>query len=120
MVLRPWLISSPPWSIMRLKLSSWIALRSRYTRGHSCTSRAASTCGVPPVHEGFVRRWLDNHTVSGVILAALFPPSTIDSCPILQGVHQSALKAPEPRMFVVIEHAQQAQVVVVKGLGQGH
>src|SRR5256885_7717180 len=55
-----------------------------------------------PVHQGFVRRGLDNHKVTGIIFAARFPRPTIDSCPILQGVHQSGLKAPEPRMLVVI------------------
>src|SRR2546428_6557832 len=73
-----------------------------------------------PIDQGLVLGGLDNHKVSWIILTALFPRSAIDLAPIVEGLHLGGLEAPETCMFVIIEHAQQAQVVVVKRLGQGH
>ncbi len=54
-----------------------------------------------------------------IIRTALFPGATRDSGAVFEGFDLGGLKAAQTRMLLVIEHTSQAQVVVVKGLGQG-
>ena len=81
-------------------------------------SRLLDFWGAPRAH-GLVLGGLDNHQVSWIILTALLPRSALDLAPIVEGLHLGGLAAPETCMFVLIAHAQQAQVVVGKRLGQG-
>src|SRR5438132_9127220 len=73
-----------------------------------------------PVHQGLVLWGYDDDKVPGIIGPGLFPRSAIDPCAILKEVDLGGLKALQASMLVVIEHAQQAQALVVKRTRHGH
>src|SRR5919198_1441097 len=86
---------------MRLKLCSCTSLRARYTRGHSVTSKIVSTFGVAQYTK---------------VLPST--GSTMTKCLGSSGL--GGLKALQPLMLVIVEHAEQAQALVVKCTGHGH
>ena len=75
-------------------------------------------CGAP-VHEGVPRSGCDDHKVSGVLLARDVPRPTLDPGAIRSGAHQRGVKAVEASMLVVVEPAEQAPALRVKGTSQG-
>src|SRR5882672_4938009 len=73
-----------------------------------------------PGHHDRVLWGYDNHQVPGLIGPGLFPRPPIEPCAIRQAVHLGGLTALQASMLVVIEHAQQAQALVVERTRHGH
>jgi len=80
--------------------------------------RLPDLCGAP-VYQGLPRSGLDDHKVSGVLLARHFPRPALDPGAILTRVHQRGVKAVEASMLVVVEPTEQAPALLGKGTGQG-
>ncbi len=61
-----------------------------------------------PVHQGLALDGLDHDKVSGIIRLGLFPRPALDPRAIFKGVDLCGLKALQPLMLVIVEHAEQA------------
>ena len=73
-----------------------------------------------PVHQGFARRGLDQDKTSGIIRPGDFPRPALDPRAIRQGVDLCSFKAVQALMLIVVEHAEQAQALLVERTGHGH
>src|SRR2546425_9221046 len=69
-----------------------------------------------PVHEELALFGYNNHKEARVVVCGGFPRSTIDLTAIVQSTRGCDLKTLEAMMLVVIEHAQQAPIL----LGKAH
>src|SRR4030095_6614300 len=72
-----------------------------------------------PVHQGLALNRRNNHKMPGIVCLGYLPWPTIDLCASLAGLLQGAFKARQPLMLVIVEHAEQAQVLVVECTGHG-
>src|ERR671925_659019 len=73
-----------------------------------------------PVDQGLALSRRNNHKMSGIICPGQLPEPTIDLCAILARLLQGGFKALQAVMLIVVEHAEEAQLLVVKCTGQGH
>src|SRR2546430_928051 len=73
-----------------------------------------------PVYQGLALSGDNDHKVPGIIGPRCFPRSAINPGAIRQEGHLGGLKAREPRMLVVVKHAEQAQALLVERTSQGH
>ena len=75
-----------------------------------------------PVHQGLALNRRNNHKMPGIICPGYLPWPTIDLGAILARLLQRGFKALQAVMLIIIEHAEEAKVLVVKCTGQrrGH
>src|SRR6516162_5830684 len=73
-----------------------------------------------PVYQGLALSRLNNYKMPGIICPGYLPWPTIDLCAILSSLLQRGFKALQAVMLIIVEHAEEATVLVGKCTSQGH